>query len=140
MNDRNIKKEARKPAKNGGSSSAQSYIAWIADLKRRYRATQIKAAIAVNSALIEFYWNLGKDISERYAKSQLGNEFYRRLSADLKTDSPNAGGLSPTNLKYSGYFFKLYSRLISGLQLADPGSTTAFWRNTILRNWACQWA
>jgi len=48
------------------SGEAQSYSSWIADLKRRYRATQIKAAVAVNSALIEFYWNLGKDISEKY--------------------------------------------------------------------------
>ena len=57
-----MKKETRKKSsalvKSGGE--AQSYTAWIADLKRRYRATQIKAAVAVNSALIEFYWNLGK--------------------------------------------------------------------------------
>ena len=45
---------------------AQPYAAWMADLKRRYRATQIKAAVAVNSAWIEFYWNLGKDIAEKY--------------------------------------------------------------------------
>ena len=51
-----------------GSVETQSYIAWIADLKRRYRATQIKAAVAVNSALIEFYWNLGKDITEKFAE------------------------------------------------------------------------
>ena len=47
--------------KSGGE--AQAYTVWIADLKRRYRAMQIKAAVAVNSALIEFYWNLGKDIT-----------------------------------------------------------------------------
>ena len=97
----------------------QSYTAWIADLKRRYRATQIKAAVAVNSALIEFYWNLGKDIAEKYPKSKLGNEFYRRLSADLRDDEPTMTGLSPTNLKYSGYFYRLYSTTTSGQQLAD---------------------
>lgn len=101
------------------SSNDASYIAWISELKRRYRATQIKAAIAVNSALIEFYWNLGRDIAERYAQSRLGNEFYRQLSNDLKSDNPNASGLSPTNLKYSGYFYRLYSHLASSQQLAD---------------------
>jgi hypothetical protein len=45
--------------------SSKSYRSWISELKKRYRATQIKAAIAVNSALLEFYWNLGKDISEK---------------------------------------------------------------------------
>ncbi|MBR5624385.1 hypothetical protein IKW72_05215 [bacterium] len=38
---------------------SRSYAAWISDLKKRYRATQVKAALAVNSALIEFYFNLG---------------------------------------------------------------------------------
>ena len=37
-------------------------------VQRRYRATQIKAAVSVNSALIEFYWNLGKDISEKFTE------------------------------------------------------------------------
>ena len=30
------------------------YLHWIGELKKRYRATQIKAAVAVNAALIEF--------------------------------------------------------------------------------------
>ena len=56
---------------------AQSYTAWIADLKRRYRATQVKAAGAVNSALIEFYWNLGKDIREKYVGTKIyGTGFF----------------------------------------------------------------
>ena len=42
------------------------YFAWIGNLKKRYRSTQIKAVVSVNSALLEFYWSLGKDISERY--------------------------------------------------------------------------
>ena len=40
----------------GKGVSGRAYLEWIADLKRRYRRTQIKAAVAVNSALIEFYW------------------------------------------------------------------------------------
>ena len=33
----------------------KEYLAWIGELKKRYRATLIKAAVAVNSAMIEFY-------------------------------------------------------------------------------------
>ena len=50
------------------------YLTWIAELKKRYRATQIKAAVAVNSALIEFYWNLGS----RSCKTQLQQTAARR--------------------------------------------------------------
>lgn len=95
------------------------YFEWIGALKKRYRATQIKAAVSVNAALLEFYWELGRDISERYAQSRLGNEFYRVLSADLKTVLPDARGLSPSSLKYSGYFYRLYAGVAAGQQVAD---------------------
>ena len=95
------------------------YFSWIGELKKRYRATQIKAAVSVNTALLEFYWSLGKDISERYTASKLGNQFYIMLSEDLKIALPDAKGLSPSSLKYSGYFYRLYSRLASGQQVVD---------------------
>jgi hypothetical protein len=95
------------------------YFEWIGALKKRYRATQIKAAVSVNAALLEFYWVLGRDISARYAQSRLGNEFYRVLSADLKTVLPDARGLSPSSLKYSGYFYRLYAGVAAGQQVAD---------------------
>lgn len=103
-----------------GLVKGDAYFAWIGELKKRYRATQIKAAVSVNAALLEFYWELGRDICGKYAASQLGNEFYRILSADLKLAIPGAKGLSPSSLKYSGYFYRLYAALASGQQVADP--------------------
>ena len=46
--------------------TTKQYQKWISSLKKRYRATQIKAAVAVNSAMLEFYWSLGADISRMY--------------------------------------------------------------------------
>ena len=84
------------------------YRAWIGEQKKRYRATQIKAAVAVNSAMIEFYWNLGKDISEKYPGKVRDAEFFKRLSNDLRLTIPNATGLSITNIRYARYFFEFY--------------------------------
>ena len=93
-----------------GSVETQSYIAWIADLKRRYRATQIKAAVAVNSALIEFYWNLGKDITEKFAEGAgYGSRFFENVSFDMRTEFPNDTGFSPRNIRYCQDFYRLYS-------------------------------
>jgi len=107
-----MKKETRK--KNSAlvksSGVAQSYSAWIADLKRRYRATQIKAAVAVNSALIEFYWNLGKDITEKFAEEAgYGSRFFEKVSFDMRTEFPNDTGFSPRNIRYCQDFYRLYS-------------------------------
>ena len=101
------------------SGENAAYTSWITDLKKRWRATQVKAAVAVNSALIEFYWDLGRDIAERYPDSRLGNEFYRQMSLDLKDGNPDATGLSPQTLKYCGYFYRLYAIPGGGQQVVD---------------------
>ncbi len=92
------------------NESPKWYAAWIADLKRRYRATQIKAAVAVNSALIEFYWNLGKDISEKFTEeAKYGSRFFQKVSNDMRTEFPNDSGFSPRNIRYCQSFYRLYS-------------------------------
>lgn len=85
------------------------YFSWIGDLKRRYRATQIKAAVSVNSTLLEFYWNLGRDICEKYPGKRRNAHFFAELSADLKIAIPDGTGFSPNNLRYIRGFFELYS-------------------------------
>jgi hypothetical protein len=40
-------------------------IAWLKELKGRVRRTQLKAAVQINSTLIEFYWELAADIVEK---------------------------------------------------------------------------
>ena len=96
--------------KSNGDGVEQSYAAWIADLKRRYRATQIKAAVAVNSALIEFYWNLGKDIAEKFAEeARYGSRFFEKVSFDMRAEFPNDSGFSPRNIRYCQDFYCLYS-------------------------------
>lgn len=87
----------------------QPYLQWVKELKTRYLAQRMKATIAVNSAMLEFYWNLGKDISLNQADNQYGTGFYQNLSKDLTAELPNVKGLSPTNLKYTKYFYELYA-------------------------------
>ena len=85
----------------------KNYETWINELKNRYRATQVQAALAVNSALIEFYYNLGKDICRKYndlTKTGLyGRKFFDQLSEDLKRAIPESTGLSPKNIRNCKY-------------------------------------
>ena len=97
----NMRKKGSVLVKSNENGVGRTYADWIADLKRRYRATQIKAAVAVNSALIEFYWNLGKDVREKYVGTKIyGTGFFPRLSIDLKESIPDAEGFSTQNLRY----------------------------------------
>ena len=85
------------------------YAAWVLDLKERYRRSQIKAATAVNSNMLAFYWSIGRDISMLQFENVYGSGFYSTLSRDLIGEIPEAKGFSPTNLKYMKYFFDLVS-------------------------------
>lgn len=51
----------------------ETYKNWIADLKIRYRQSQIKAAVEVNGELLKFYFELGKDISEKQFANTYGS-------------------------------------------------------------------
>lgn len=102
-----------------GLVKGDAYFAWIGELKKRYRATQIKAAVSVNAALLEFYWELGRDISLRYPGKKRDARFFQTLSADLQVALPDVKGLSPTNIKYSRYFYELYAAKSCRQQLVD---------------------
>ena len=91
----------------------QPYLQWVKELKTRYLSQRMKATIAVNSALLEFYWNLGKDISLNQVDNRYGTGFYQKLSKDLIAELPDVKGLSPTNLKYTKYFYELYASCLA---------------------------
>lgn len=38
----------------------KEYNEWINELSEKYRRSQIKASISVNSEMLRFYWELGK--------------------------------------------------------------------------------
>jgi len=88
------------------------YANWIKDLSLRFRQSQMKAAVKVNRELLKFYFVLGADIVNKQAESKWGEGFFRNLSQDLRDALPDVKGLSETNLKYTKYFYLLYSPLI----------------------------
>lgn len=83
------------------------YKNWLVELKNKIRSTQIKAAIAVNSALILFYWELGKTISEK--QTAWGSKFLETLSKDLQDEFPDIKGFSVSNLKFCKLFYNYFS-------------------------------
>lgn len=101
------------------SSSLTGYPDWLQEVSRRYRRSQIKAAVAVNTEMLKFYFGLGRDIALMEPDQPWGSGFLQRLSVDLKTKMPDAGCFSPTNLKYMRYFWRLYSPFLPGPQVGD---------------------
>lgn len=92
------------------------YFRWISDLKQKIQQSQIKAAIQVNSALIEMYWDLGKEISERSFENTYGSGFFKQLSNDLRNEFPDIKGFSSSNLRFFEVFYQFYSQEVTNLQ------------------------
>ena len=87
----------------------KEYAEWLKSLSQRFRQSQIRAAVKVNSELLKFYWSLGQDIVDRNFENTYGSEFFKNLSLDLKEEFPDVKGFSPTNLGYIKRFYILYS-------------------------------
>lgn len=96
-----------------------TYKIWIRELKLKIRSTQIKAAIAVNSTLIEFNWDLGKMIVEKQQQTKWGDKFLEQTSLDLKEEFPKMKGFSVTNLKYCKMFYIFYKDFSISQQPVD---------------------
>lgn len=94
----------------------EQYFRWISDLKQRIQQSQIKAAIQVNSALIEMYWDLGKEISERSFENTYGSGFLKQLSSDLLNEFPEIKGFSLSNIKYIKSFYLFYNQNLTKSQ------------------------
>ena len=89
-----------------------AYKQWLTELKTKIRSTQIKAAIAVNTELILFYWELGRMLSDKLSQGSWGDKVLETLSKDLRDEFPEMKGFSVSNLKTCKLFFEYFSSLL----------------------------
>lgn len=85
------------------------YASWIHEVKERYRNTQIKAAVKVNSEQLLFNWMLGRDLVTRKAEEKWGTGIVEQVSLDLQNEFPNIKGFSARNLWNMKKWYLFYS-------------------------------
>lgn len=87
----------------------KDYVQWVQELCKRYRQSQIKAALKVNTEQLKYNWLLGRDIVEMNVEQRWGESVITQLSKDLKEEMPDVNGLSKTNIYYCRKFYQLYN-------------------------------
>lgn len=90
----------------------KDYSTWVDTLVKRYRCSQVQAAVKVNNELLRYYWELGKEISEKQVENRYGSKFYATLSRDLRREMPDVEGLSETSIRYAKRFYILYKQQV----------------------------
>jgi len=86
------------------------YRELLFEIKQHIRSAQAKAVLAVNTSLIQLYWNLGKMIADNQALFEGRNSYVKQLSTDLQDEFPEIFGFSVRNLFYIRKFYKFYQK------------------------------
>ena len=111
-------KNADKPSfvYRDGMTADTDYVEWLSDLRRRYKQSQLRTAVKANSEVLEYYWNLGRDIVAKEAESKWGSGFFNQLSLDMRAMFPDEKGFSSANLRYMKRWYEFYYQRIVNLQ------------------------
>lgn len=111
---------------NNEISIKTQYNELLVQLKQHIRSVQAKAALAVNTSLIQLYWNTGKMIAENQALFEGRNNYVAQLEKDLKEEFSDIKGFSRANLFFIRKFFQFYSgeSLVEQLVRLEENTTT----------------
>jgi predicted nuclease of restriction endonuclease-like (RecB) superfamily len=85
------------------------YPSWLKSLKEQILAARRKAALSLNSSLIELYWLIGTKIIEQEKSGNWGSGLIDRLSRDLAFEFPDIKGFSRRNLYALRQWYLFYS-------------------------------
>ena len=103
-----------------GMLADMEYVEWLSNVKARFRQSQIKASIRVNTAMLEFYWSIGRDLVALRAEKRWGAGVVKQFALDMRQAFPNETGFSDTNVKYMKRWYSFYfERVTKGQQVAD---------------------
>ena len=90
-------------------STELTYKQLLVTIKQQVQSAQAKAALAVNSSLIQLYWSMGKMIAENQALFEGRNNYVEQLAKDLRAEFPKMKGFSRSNLFYIRKFHQFYA-------------------------------
>jgi predicted nuclease of restriction endonuclease-like (RecB) superfamily len=109
-----------------------TYTKWVKELKNKIRTVQIKAAVKVNSELLNFYWELGADIIKKQKTTKWGDSFIGKLSRDLLSEFPDIKGFSTRNLHYIRQWYQFYSTSPAIVQQAVAQLSQIPWGHNVV--------
>lgn len=93
-----------------GMTADKGYVEWLSDVKTRFRQSQTKAAIRVNTAMLEFYWSIGRDLVALRAEERWGAGVVKQFALDMQQAFPDMSGFSLTNVKYMKRWYLFYNK------------------------------
>jgi predicted nuclease of restriction endonuclease-like (RecB) superfamily len=132
------------------ATPAQPYSHLLERISETYTHGRGRAVAAVNAALTQTYWEVGKHIVEfeqgGKSKAEYGKDLIRNLAKDLT--ARHGKGFSRTNLVYMRLFYQRYpisqtlsdllswSHIVELAKIDDPLERSFYEKQTILEKWS----
>ena len=91
----------------------KDYVLWLSDVKKRIVNARNKAMVRVNTALLELYWSIGRDLVNLHPEDKWGKGIVKQFALDLRTAFPNETGFSDTNVKYMRRWYGFYNQYLT---------------------------
>lgn len=83
----------------------------FADIIQLIKQSRTNAIRAVNSELINLYWNIGAYVSNKIEHSEWGDSVVKELAAFIQTNEPEIKGFSDKNIWRMKQFYESYKNL-----------------------------
>ena len=94
----------------------ESYVEWLHEVKARFRTSQMKAAVRVNTSMLAFYWSIGRDLVALSAEQRWGAGVVKQFAMDMRQAFPSATGFSLSNVKYMKQWYSFYYECVANGQ------------------------
>jgi len=92
-------------------TAISSYGSFLEQLKKKVQQAQLKASLAVNSELIQLYWDIGKAIIEKQEQEGWKAQVIEKLCKDLQNAFPGMQGFSRANIFNMRSFYLAYAKV-----------------------------
>ena len=63
-----------------GMIADKDYVKWLADIKQRFQHCQLKTSVRINTAMLEFYWSIGRDLVNLCVEERWGDKVVKQLN------------------------------------------------------------
>ena len=111
-----------------GMLADKEYVEWLAEVKQRFRQNQAKAAVRVNTALLELYWSIGRDLVRMRAEERWGSGIVKQFALDMREAFPDTTGFSYRNIRYMKQWYSFYYKEVTKWQQAAAKMEDSKWQ------------
>ena len=89
-------------------SKQNDYSQFLVEIKERIRKSQYEIAKTVNGEIIQLYWDIGRNITEKQKTLGWGKSVVETLAEDLQKEFPGISGFGKSNLWSMAQFYAEY--------------------------------